>query len=240
MCLNFLPNFVSAERQEQLKSGNIRGLDFNMYNDTTIQTLNLTYPTSAMGISNKLTIQGEDLFFYYIPFRDDVMFGIQHRKQTFWIFSETHNLEESLGQTIASEYPYSIKSIKGVTGAWIKTKYLNESMGSTFEMRCAHVILNIVMFSNDVITNTTLPYALTNRQTITIYVKGSLDFATMGANIWATVGALLSFNSFQTQNEYADLLVNGILGFMIYGSIAYLIWRFVIPLLPFGGGAGGS
>jgi hypothetical protein len=237
ICLNFLPNFVSAERQEQLKSGKIRGLDYNMYNDTTIQTLNLTYISVGLLDENKLTVQGEDLFFYYVPFHEDVLFGVVHRKQTFWVFSETHDLEESSGQTTKSDFPYSIS---GVTGSFIKTKYLNETMGATFEMRCAHVVLHIVMFSNDVVTNTTLPYALTNRQTITIYVKGSLDFATMGANIWATVGALLSFNSFQTQNEYADLLVNGILGFMIYGSIAYLIWRFVIPLLPFGGGAGGS
>jgi hypothetical protein len=96
------------------------------------------------------------------------------------------------------------------------------------------------MFSNDVVINTTLPYALTNRQTITIYVKGSLDFTTMGANIWATIGALLLFNGFKSENYYADEIVNGILGLMIYGSIGYLIWRFVIPLLPFGGGAGGS
>jgi hypothetical protein len=237
ICLNFLPNFVSAERQEQLRSGNIRGLDYNMYNDTTIQTLNLTFPSPPLFPSTKLTIQGEDLFFFYIPYHDDILFGVQHRKQTFWIFSETHNLEESSGYVTKSDWPYTAS---GVSGSFIKTKYLNETMGATFDMRCAHVVLHIVMFSNDVITNTTLPYALTNRQTITIYVKGSLDFATMGANIWATVGALLSFNSFQTQNEYADLLVNGILGFMIYGSIAYLIWRFVIPLLPFGGGAGGS
>jgi hypothetical protein len=237
ICLNFLPNFVSAERQEQLKSGNIRGLDFNRYNDTTIQTLNLTYPTSGSLTLNKLTIQGEDLFFQYVPYHDDVIFGVVHRKQTFWVFSESHYLEESSGQIAKADWPYTTS---GVSGSFIKTKYLNESMGATFDMRCAHVVLHIVMFSNDVVTNTTLPYALTNRQTITIYVKGSLDFATMGTNIWATIGALLSFSSFQTQNEYADLLVNGILGFMIYGSIAYLIWRFVIPLLPFGGGAGGS
>lgn len=116
--------------------------------------------------------------------------------------------------------------------------YDNLTQSSKIEVTDTHGKLMLVFKSN--VTDESVLLAWQNADPVRVSIDYSIDFSTMGTNIWSILASVFTFQTIKTGVFMIDILLNSLISVPTFIASGYILYRLITGLIPTLSGGGGN